>query len=267
MIHHVSQNEDMVSVVIPYCEKYTPRSKLEEAIESVKRQSVETELIVVEDEEPRGVSQARNRGLDRASARYVAFLDADDIWAEDKLERQMNAIYQSGSGLCVEGEYESTEMFIQAVIDGEVEAVTSSILIDTEVVDATFRERLERLEDWVFLMEAAVQGGACFVDDVMTVRKHDDGLSAHSTAEMHYDARIRMAEIIETCNEIKHLAPRVRRQAHYGIGFRYQRRGEYQRAGQEMLKALRHEFALKPLIMLILIPILFVKSQLVNILS
>jgi glycosyltransferase involved in cell wall biosynthesis len=39
--------------------------------------------------EPAGVSHARNLGLAACEARFVAFLDSDDVWAPEKLERQM----------------------------------------------------------------------------------------------------------------------------------------------------------------------------------
>ncbi len=95
-----------VSVVIP---AHNAGRFVHEAIESVLAQSIPVELVVVNDgstdatasiidsyggdvhavhQERRGLGGARNRGIQASRAEWIAFLDADDLWVPDKLERQ-----------------------------------------------------------------------------------------------------------------------------------------------------------------------------------
>lgn len=97
-----------VSVVIP-C--YNAEAFIGETIESVLRQTrAVDEVIVVDDgsrdssaeiaesfgdpvrvvrQENRGECGARNRGVKEARGEIIAFLDADDLWHPEKIERQL----------------------------------------------------------------------------------------------------------------------------------------------------------------------------------
>lgn len=111
-----------VSVVVPV---FDHGAYLGEAIESALGQThPPLEVIVVDDgstdssaevasgfgppvtllrEPHRGVSAARNVAMARVRGTHVAFLDADDVWELDKLERQLKAWEGSGGAALVFG--------------------------------------------------------------------------------------------------------------------------------------------------------------------
>lgn len=103
---------DLVSVVMP---AYNSEAFVSEAIASVIDQTYENwELIIVDDgstdrtreivsgfvasdgrihylhQSNSGPASARNKGIHASRGRYIAFLDSDDLWFRDKLEKQMN---------------------------------------------------------------------------------------------------------------------------------------------------------------------------------
>lgn len=49
-------------------------------------------------EKNEGAARARNTGLSMAQGRYIAFLDADDVWHVDKLEKEMHFLQDRQAG-------------------------------------------------------------------------------------------------------------------------------------------------------------------------
>ena len=111
----------MFSVVIP---AYNCADVIEDAINSVCKQSVKEyigEIIVINDgstddtlnvleqckskfeipivilnQQNSAVSKARNEGVKKANYDWIAFLDSDDEWFDDKIERQVDIIKKIG---------------------------------------------------------------------------------------------------------------------------------------------------------------------------
>ena len=104
---------DLVSVIIPY---YKKRNFVKETIVSVINQSYDyLEILIIYDDTNQndleflqeiskldnrikiinnnkrlGAGPSRNRGIDQSNGKYIAFIDADDTWNQDKIKEQIS---------------------------------------------------------------------------------------------------------------------------------------------------------------------------------
>lgn len=60
-----------------------------ERIENYLKERQDKRIRLIKKEKNEGAALSRNRGIREAKGRYLAFLDADDVWKCNKLERQM----------------------------------------------------------------------------------------------------------------------------------------------------------------------------------
>ena len=108
---------DLVSIIMP---SYNTAQYIGESIRSVLRQTYQNwELIIVDDcsedhpeeiigsfndsrircfrnEKNSGAAESRNRALREAKGRWIAFLDSDDLWLPEKLEKQVAFMQEKG---------------------------------------------------------------------------------------------------------------------------------------------------------------------------
>ncbi|MCP4327881.1 MAG: glycosyltransferase family 2 protein [Alphaproteobacteria bacterium] len=195
-----------VSVIIPV---FNRGAEVTAAIESVVAQTfVDFEIVVVDDASTddtvatveahsdsrirvarnavnRGPGGARNAGVAAARADIVAFLDSDDWWRPEKLERQLSFMAEHGTDVCCTGfdlirpGRPGTERRLpdpprlgpaDMVERGDIcIGTTMAVRRDTFDRVGPFDERLRRLEDWDWLLRLGRHRALDFVPESLAV--------------------------------------------------------------------------------------------------
>jgi glycosyltransferase involved in cell wall biosynthesis len=196
-----------VSVIIP--NKDTPPGLLTRAINSALNQTYSvSEIIIIDDassipfsgvqnqypkenikwvvqNKKTGVASARNLGVDASSSHYVSFLDSDDYWDKDKLEKQVanmcsakcrwsyvsavmvddksnhiDTMLASNSG------YIYKDLLKEMVITGSSSSVTMEKSFFNEL--GGFEECSEIIEDWDLWLRASKLERVCAISSTFS---------------------------------------------------------------------------------------------------
>jgi len=208
-----------VSVVIPTCNR---SDKVYFAIDSVVKQTfTDIEIIVVNDGEDdgsvqevidkfadrrvrylrnqrkKGANGARNTGFLHAKGFYIAFLDDDDTWYPEKIQKQMQKFIESSGkvGMVYSGyeivstsssEFSKKELpqkkgkLLDHLISGNfigspTPLIKKEIFNDAEPYD----EELESAQDWELWIRLSTNNEIEYVDEILaTYVVHGDQISA-----------------------------------------------------------------------------------------
>jgi glycosyltransferase involved in cell wall biosynthesis len=178
-----------------------------------------------------GAARARNLGVGQARGEWIAFLDADDLWTPDKLERQLDLAAETGSAFVFadrinigeRGPLPELQSTIQPLRDGDIYEVllrgnfitTSSVVLRREVFERVggFCEDpiLPPAEDWDLWLRVAHdhRAAACRLP-VVKYRHHITGASRN--VDRMNRARRSVVERGLSLPRGRTLAPAVQRQ-------------------------------------------------------
>ena len=195
-----------ISVVIP---SYNRKEFLKRSIDSVINQTKKPfEIIVVDDgstdgtetmiksdydfikfikQKNKGVSAARNIGIKVSIGEWICFLDSDDEWKKDKLEKQINAMKSNPSYKC----FHSNQIWIKNGLrinqkkkhkkyGGDIfdkcldmcRISPSSVMIDKTVFDevGNFNENLVVCEDYELWLRICDKYRVFFIDEPLIIK-------------------------------------------------------------------------------------------------
>ncbi|MBW4510593.1 MAG: glycosyltransferase [Scytonematopsis contorta HA4267-MV1] len=217
-----------ISVIVP---AYNAELTIRETIESVQKQtfsdwelivvndgscdrtlevvrSIDDERLKVFDYEQGGVSVARNRGISQASGEYIAFLDADDLWASDKLELQLEALQKNpeagvayswiyfideegkpayaGSRILYEGNVYADLLLTNFLQSASNPLITKQALVSVGGFDPNIRLG----EDWEFYLRLAAKW------QYVVVQKYQFFYRQHSNSSSNSPSKVKEMNIV-----------------------------------------------------------------------
>ncbi len=144
----------------------------------------------------RGVSRARNLGLREAHGAFIAFLDSDDTWSAEFLEKMHTALASDSKAALaycgwqnrglpgprgepfVPPDYENPDK-AAALLEGCRWPIHACLTRHAAIIEAGgFNTQLTIAEDYLLWMEVSVTGTIIRVPEVLAQYHHHDGVQA-----------------------------------------------------------------------------------------
>jgi glycosyltransferase involved in cell wall biosynthesis len=207
-----------------------------------------------------GPSAARNRGVREAKGQFIAFLDGDDFWTPEKLERQLPAFARSEKTGLVYGDF--VEFSRDDATDGRIVTVRrfdpekphhlrdyfvhdgpvmpSTLVIRRSVFHdvGPFDESLRIGEDTEFCLRVAEKWRFCHVSGAFTFkRRHSGQASARLDVYLPNAARVTQ-QFASRHSELTCLAARRMARVHAKVSADCAMKGERQMALRHDLRAI-----------------------------
>jgi glycosyltransferase involved in cell wall biosynthesis len=214
--------KESIGVVIPTFERV---QSTVDAIESVLSQTLKVDEIVVVDDgsdisifqelkkkveskpinlirmEPsRHPGRARNAGVSLLNTKWVAFLDSDDVWHKDKMEKQLNSALTTGAmALCSNAQSNRNGFISDYKLKGVPASISlgkllrgnmiinSSVLIDRSLLisvgGVASSYSVRGVEDYATWLRIATKTEWKYIDEDLLTYTEDSGDSIRGTEE------------------------------------------------------------------------------------
>lgn len=235
----------MISVIIP---TYNSEKYILECVYSVINQThKDIEIIVIDDgsidntekklenlikdgkiifykKNNGGPASARNLGIRKSSGDYIAFIDADDVWTENKIENQIDLIRKNNEPVVIytdifyinkerEREYDIYQGLIYEKLLKSNFITNSSVIIDRRIIRdvglLNESEEMFGIEDYEYWLRISKKYKFVFLNKKLTgYRIHANQINSHT--KKYQISNLLLKELIDnfpsknTFSNIKH---------------------------------------------------------------
>lgn len=153
------------------------------------------------------LGEARNLALKEVTGKYIAFLDCDDLYLPDKLEKQVIELEANHGVLCYGGAividelgYETSRYipknksgYIFSSLLKKYEINMQSVIVVSDLLKKHrlgFDQSMSYCPDYNLFMKVSTLGHVCVINDyIVKYRKHDNSLSSRTYHLIHKEMR------------------------------------------------------------------------------
>ncbi len=163
-------------------------------------------LRILRNERSQGVAAARNRGIDAAQTDWIAFLDDDDLWAPNKLARQLEAVTAANATWCHTGTLRlngalgvdetwpivQEETGFELLLVANLVSTPSTVMVSTAVLRDVggFDPAFSIMADWdLWLRLAADRPAAVAPEPLVGYVIHDASMHRQNTAALRRELK------------------------------------------------------------------------------
>jgi len=199
-------NDDSISIIKEYM-------KLDERIK------------LIELKQNSGAAVARNRAIEVANGRFIAFLDSDDLWKSDKLEKQINFM--------LENQYDFTYTYYNLIDENNVKygtvfeapqyvsyndlLKTCSIgcltaIYDTHSLGKVYMPIISKRQDYALWLKIlkTIDKAYCLEESLAIYRTRSNSISSNKFKASQYQWKIyreiEKLDIVKSCYYFMHYA-------------------------------------------------------------
>lgn len=147
------------------------------------------------------LSKLRNLGLQKVSGNYIAFLDSDDLWEPDYLnklhqaygEKQISVVVSNANIIEIKGKKtlfprdysipEHSNLLRKKLLDDSFIIYPSCFSFRNEKANFRFNENMQFGDNDFFLRLLALKSAIILKDPLVQITKHDNNLSSQQTYE------------------------------------------------------------------------------------
>ena len=162
------------------------------------------QITLLKNDKNQGLSKTRKRLLSSVKTKYIAFIDQDDTWKNDKIERQVNLLESEKCAMChtyytfyveslntkkiIKSKH---KIFYKDLLSGRLPGA-STVMINTDFFkdlslfnDDRYLDSMNDFVIWLHLLRGSKNYSICLKEPMMNYLFHGDNLSANKLKQLY----------------------------------------------------------------------------------